>query len=321
MSSIDSFTAAFEGLRQGFESGRTAHAYLVVGSPRGNALALAESFLELLFCSAKNRPCGECTGCARVRSHEHPDIIWLHPESKSRRISIEQIREILSPRMAQTSYEGGWKAGVLVHADRMTDGAANAFLKTLEEPPGRSVLLLLSDAPQHLLPTIVSRCQRVVLGGGSDEETGEWVAPLLEILRSGPPAGPLEARLQAGLLKSLLDAVKEGAAADVEKKGGAEEDEEVMEARIAARVVEVRSDIMRAILLWKRDVLLKVLRMDDRYLHFQAEREAVGRQADGLTYAQALADLRAVEIMISRLERNLPPEAVFGVGLANRIPA
>jgi DNA polymerase-3 subunit delta' len=319
MSSIDSFSAAFDGLRQGFESGRTAHAYLVVGSPRGNALALAESFLQLLFCSAKDRPCGECRECLRVKSHEHPDIMWLHPESKSRRIDIEQIREELNPRMTQTSYGGGWKAGVLVHADRMTDAAANAFLKTLEEPPGRTVLLLLSDAPQHLLPTIVSRCQRVVLGGGQEELEGPWVEPLLEVLRSGVPASLLEARLQAGLLKQLLDTVKESAAEGLGEEATAEQDEDILEARVAARVVEVRSDIMRAILLWRRDVLLKVLGMDDRFLHFQNELDVLARQARGLKYADALADLRAVEAMVSRLERNLPPESVFGVGLAARL--
>lgn len=317
MSSIDGFAAAFDGLRQGYESGRTAHGYLIVGSPRGNALALAESFLQLLFCTSKNRPCGECAECQRVKAHEHADVMWLHPESKSRRIDIEQIRDELSPRIAQTAYGGGWKAGVLVHAERLTDAAANAFLKTLEEPPGKSVLLLLTDAPQHLLATIVSRCQRIVLGGGHGEPEGVWVKPLLDVLRAGSPAGYVEAGLQAGILKKLLDEVKDSVAAEIKKdEQAAEQDEEIVAARVAARVVEVRADIMQCMLLWKRDVLLATLGVEDRFLHFAEEAAVIRRQAQAEGYAAALREVRAVETMAARLERNLPPETVFSVGLA-----
>lgn len=161
MSSIDSFTAALDGLKQGYETGRLAHAYLVVGSPRGNALAFSESFIQFLFCRDKNRPCGKCPECDRVKRHEHPDVLWLQPETKSRRIDIEQIREELTPRISRTSYGGGYKVGVILYADRLTEGAANAFLKTLEEPPRDSLIILVTDRPSLLLPTVLSRCRIV----------------------------------------------------------------------------------------------------------------------------------------------------------------
>ena len=218
MSSIDSFTAALDGLKQGYEAGRLAHAYLVVGSPRGNALAFAESFLQFLFCREKNRPCGKCPECGRVKRHEHPDVLWLQPETKSRKIDIEQIREELTPRISRTSYGGGWKVGVILYADRLTEGAANAFLKTLEEPPGSSLLLLVTNSVQHLLPTIVSRCQRIVLSAGQEEE-GHWQAALLDVLRRGPPQDSIEALIQSGRLKTILNEIKKVVSAEEESGG------------------------------------------------------------------------------------------------------
>jgi DNA polymerase III subunit delta' len=317
MSLIDSLRAAQEGLRQSFEAGRLAHAYVVIGSPRGDALALTESFLQFLFCRTKERPCGHCAECVRVKEHAHPDILWVRPESKSRRISIEQIREDLMPRIAQTSYGGGWKVGVILNADRLTDDAANAFLKTLEEPLGSSLLMLLTDQAQHLLPTILSRCQRILLSTRGDPEDDVWRERLLELLRRSPPADSIEALTWSGRLKTLLEDVKARVIEEekaLKTRGPAEEDEDVAAARLASRVLEERSKIMRCVLLWQRDVLVTVMGSGPRVLHFADDAEAVRRQAHGLTYAEAMARIRAVEAMVRRLERNLPEEAVFEFG-------
>jgi DNA polymerase III subunit delta' len=316
MSSIDSFTAALDGLKQGYEAGRLAHAYLVIGSPRGNALAFVESFLQFLFCREKNKPCGTCCECGRVMRHEHPDVLWLQPETKSRKIDIEQIREELTPRISRTSYGGGWKVGVILYADRLTEGAANAFLKTLEEPPGSSLLLLVTNSIQHLLPTIVSRCQRIILSAGQ-EEIGTWQTALLDVLRRGPPTDSIEALIQSGRMKAILNEVKKVVGAEEESSGEKSngENEEARDARAAARSLEVRTAILRQLLLWKRDVLMAVVGMGDEVLHFESDRPAIREQAKKLSYAQALRQVEAVEGMIRRLERNLPEEAVFEVGL------
>jgi DNA polymerase-3 subunit delta' len=315
-SSIDSFTAALDGLKQGYETGRLAHAYLVVGSPRGNALAFAESFLQFLFCKEKSRPCGKCPECERVKRHEHADMLWLQPETKSRKIDIEQIREELNPRIARTSYGGGYKVGVILYADRLTEGAANAFLKTLEEPPGSSLLFLVTNSVQNLLPTIVSRCQRIVLSAAQEDE-GPWQAALLDVLRRGPPQDSIEALVQSGRLKAILNEVKKTVAADEESKAGeaSDESEEAHDARIAARVLEVRTSILRQLLLWKRDVLMAVVGAGDEVLHFEVEKAVIREHASRLNYTQAMRQVEAVEGIIRRLERNLPDEVVFEVGL------
>ncbi len=324
MSSIDSFSHAFEDLRRGFEAGRLAHAYLVIGSPRGNALALTESFLQLLFCREKVRPCGACAECRRIKEHAHPDVFWLEPESKSRRIVIGDddrvgIRD-MTRFIAVSPLTGNRKVGVIVHADRMTEQASNAFLKTLEEPSATSLLLLLTDSAQHLLPTIVSRCQRVVLSPGAEEEDEAWRKPVLDILRRGLTADSLIAMVQSGRLKAVLKDVEKAVRAEEETGAGrrGEEDEETIEARIKARVIEVRSAVLRQLLLWQRDVLLCVLRAEKDALRFPDEADVLKRQASGLTYEQAQRRLQAMDEVVRRLERNLPDELVFDVGL--RVP-
>jgi DNA polymerase-3 subunit delta' len=313
--SADRFSELFESLRQSHAAGRLAHAYLVIGAPRGNALALAEALLQVLFCTGDPRPCGECAECRRVREHVHPDVLWIEPESKSRRIKIERIREELIPRLAQGSYGGGWKAGVLVQADRLTEDAANAFLKMLEEPPGSSLILLLTDTPQNLLPTIVSRCHRLLLAAEESARTEPWRAALLEVLRKDLAADALEALAQAGRMKTILESIRKSAEKEQELEQDAHEkvdlDKDVIEARVRTRVLEARAGIVRCLMEWRRDVLLTVLGMAPEDLHYPKEVEFIRRQAARLDYGRALRRFRAVEVLHRQLERNVPDELAF----------
>ncbi len=344
MSTDRNLADVFENLRQSLETNRLAHAYLIVGSPQGAALALVESFLQLMLCRESKRPCGVCTICRHVQEHVHPDIMWMEPESKSRKILIGDETHVgirdLNQFISLTPMVGDRKAGVILHADRLTDQAANAFLKTLEEPPASSLLFLLTQAPQHLLPTIVSRCQKIILSEDVESEAGPWLSKLLELLREDAPASTLGSMMQSARLRSILDEVKksiekkeagDAAADDVEEEtnesneseddafGGEDAKEgfvnkEARKARIAARQIEVRSAIMKNILLWRRDVLLAVLGIH-QHRHFEKESAAINRQASKLAVADAMGKIREVETMIRRLDRNLPPPAVFDIGL------
>jgi DNA polymerase III subunit delta' len=314
VSSIDSIADAYEALKRGFAEGRLAHAYLVAGAPEGDALGLAKSVLKLLFCTAKDKPCGECEGCAEVDSRKHPDILWVEPESKRRFIVIEQIRE-LSLRIAQTSYAGGWKAAVVSFADRMNEAAANAFLKTLEEPAGRSLLLLLTDKPQALLPTIVSRCQRVLLSSNQDEEDSPWLQQVLDVLRAADAADRMGPLRGAGRLAGLLNEARKEIEKKVEEEAPEDVKEDVIAARVQAEVVKVRSNILRTILHWQRDLMLLTVGGDPSLLYHPEDETILRRQAERLGYRKALANIRRVEDMIRRLDRNVPDGAVFAAGL------
>ncbi|MCF7848852.1 MAG: hypothetical protein K9M45_08390 [Kiritimatiellales bacterium] len=324
MQPVDIYGEAWEGIRNGFESGRMAHAYLIVGSPRGNALRFCESVLQLLFCESEDKPCKVCNGCQRVELHKHVDILWIEPQSKSRQIKADDIRALVS-RMAMTSYEGGWKAGVVVSADCMNDSSANVLLKTLEEPPKKSILFLITDSPQTLLPTIISRCQRIVLPsneGGAMEEL--WRDPLREIMRSLPPANGLDAGRLSNRLKAVLDLVKNQIAELVEEDAATDEtaideakQKEILDARINARLLEVQSGIFRTMLDWHRDLLMLVKQVDASLLIFPDELAVMKEQAAKQSVSSALRNIDTIESMPRRINRNIPVTQVLDEALRN----
>jgi DNA polymerase-3 subunit delta' len=121
------YKTAWDGIVKTYRADRLAHAYLIVGSARGNGLSLAKDFLKLLFCKKAELFCGECPACRHVEAQEHVDSYWIEPHGKSRQIKADPVRGLIR-RMEQSSYEGGWKAGVILSADRMNPNSQNAVL-------------------------------------------------------------------------------------------------------------------------------------------------------------------------------------------------
>ena len=301
--SSNQFQRAWEGIEAGWQNGQLAHAYLLQGAPHGAALRFAEKLLNLIY---DNHP--------QVKTRTHPDMVWIEPQSKSRRIGIDEIRGMIR-QLSHTSFSGGWKTGVLLGADRLTPEASNAFLKTLEEPPPRSLLLLITDDPQSLLPTITSRCQRIVLTDEDEEASREWKEPLLDILRDLPPHSVPEAGLAAGqlaaMLKELYGRFEDEEEANIPENLSAKESKVLLEARATARTIEARTEILRTVLQWQRDVLLLVLEQNESALHFPDDKKTLERQAMLCTRADALQRVAAVEEMGRQFDRNLPAGLVF----------
>jgi DNA polymerase III subunit delta' len=121
------------------------------------------------------RPCGDCASCARVGAGQHPDLTWVRPLEDSQQIRIEQIRELCA-ELALTSHQGGYKVAVIEPADSLNRFAANALLKTLEEPAPRTLIVLVAAQPSRLPATLRSRCQRVEVRRPSRAESLEWLA-------------------------------------------------------------------------------------------------------------------------------------------------
>ena len=232
-------------IAKAIQDGRPAHGYLVVGGVRGMARDLAFAVLRDLF-----------PGVGEEGLKTHPDIHWLYPEKKTRIVSVESVHAKFIDPMAQTSFAGGWKVGVLVGADRLNAAGANAFLKTLEEPPDRTVFLLLTDAPEQLLPTIVSRCQRIDLPDAHEHRLADpWRTNVLGILAD--PAledqtaiGFVRKAQAAERLAEVLAGLKEQAEAEVSAELSASaqegavlsEDEE--NALVSSRYREYRRDFL-----------------------------------------------------------------------------
>ncbi|MBI3980098.1 MAG: AAA family ATPase [Chloroflexi bacterium] len=155
-------------LSRGLAGGRLAHGYLFAGPPGIGKATLALRLAAALNCRAPERPCLACHTCRRILTGKHPDVQVVgvladEKTGKARRdISIEQIWAV-QRSAGLAAYEGGARVAVFDGAEQLSLPAANALLKTLEEPPAGVYLILLTVAPDTLLPTIHSRCQRVDL--------------------------------------------------------------------------------------------------------------------------------------------------------------
>jgi DNA polymerase-3 subunit delta' len=144
-------------LRSAIESDRVSHAYLFTGPPGAGKRTTAKAFAAALMC--EKRGCGGCSACLRVRRGVHPDVHTLAPEGAAGYLA-EQVRDIVRD-VSLAPIEGPYKFYIVESADLFNDSSANAFLKTLEEPPDDVVFVLMSHSWEAVLPTIASRCQIV----------------------------------------------------------------------------------------------------------------------------------------------------------------
>ena len=158
-------------LKRAIDRGRVPHAYLFSG-PRGAPLYDAAVALAMaLSCQrARGEGCGAsdtCDACAKIAAGIHPDVVTLVREGAAQIIPIESVRNQVIARLGLPPHEGEVRVFVIEEATSMAPPAANALLKTLEEPPARTLFILCTTAPEQLLPTIRSRCQRVRFAGGT----------------------------------------------------------------------------------------------------------------------------------------------------------
>ncbi|NNJ14475.1 DNA polymerase III subunit delta' [Pseudomonas putida CSV86] len=159
---------------------RHAHAYLLHGPQGIGKRALAENLMALLLCQrpAELRACGQCKSCMLLAAGSHPDNYVLEPEEADKPIKVDQVRDLVG-FVTQTAQLGGRKVVLIEPVEAMNVNAANALLKSLEEPSGDTVLLLVSHQPSRLLPTIKSRCQQIACPQPKEAESQAWLASAL----------------------------------------------------------------------------------------------------------------------------------------------
>ena len=155
---IEILKGAVAASRTGEESQEMTHAWLFTGPPGSGRSSAAVAFAQALICS--NDGCGTCSDCNAAKTHGHPDVEIIRTEGLS--IKVEEVRELLT-RVAWAPSMGGWRVVVMEDADRLTESAANALLKAIEEPGTRTVWLLCAPTLRDLLPTIRSRCRHLQL--------------------------------------------------------------------------------------------------------------------------------------------------------------
>ncbi|MBG7131481.1 DNA polymerase III subunit delta' [Pseudomonas aeruginosa] len=157
-----------------------AHAYLLYGPAGIGKRALAEHWAAQLLCQrpAAAGACGECKACQLLAAGTHPDYFVLEPEEAEKPIRVDQVRDLVG-FVVQTAQLGGRKVVLLEPAEAMNVNAANALLKSLEEPSGDTVLLLISHQPSRLLPPIKSRCVQQACPLPGAAASLEWLARAL----------------------------------------------------------------------------------------------------------------------------------------------
>ena len=155
---IDILTKAVAASRTQEESQEMTHAWVFTGPPGSGRSSAAVAFAQALICP--NNGCATCSDCNSAKTHGHPDVEIIRTEGLS--IKVEEVRELLT-RVAWAPSMGGWRVVVMEDADRLTESAANALLKAIEEPGTRTVWLLCAPTLHDVLPTIRSRCRHLQL--------------------------------------------------------------------------------------------------------------------------------------------------------------
>jgi DNA polymerase III subunit delta' len=252
-------------LREAMARGRVGHAYLFTGPRHIGKTALALRFAQALNCGEEEaaRPCGQCRNCRLIAAERHPDVRVIVPEESGRgslALKIEQIRD-LQQGLSLASYEARWKVALLTEFDSATVGAANAFLKTLEEPPAGVILLLTAREADAVLPTIASRCRVIALrplpaGKIASALEARWQVPVAQAQVLAHLAdGRLGWALQALADGSLLSARGEQLDQLQEALGGSRVERFELAERLA-RKPETLPDLLRTWLSWWRDLAL-----------------------------------------------------------------
>ncbi len=318
-----------ELLQRSLRGGRLAHGYLFAGQDLDTLEGVARALAKTLNCHNPIRDkgatvdcCDTCPSCRKTAADNHPNVHWVRPESKSRLILIEQIRELMQ-RIQLKAGDGERKIGIIVAADRLNDKSANAFLKTLEEPPPGSVLILLTTEPQQIIETILSRCLRLTFGAQAsvrlDPASRQWIESFSTIA-SGKHKSLISryrvldsllqrlGEIRAGIEQSLAARSPLGRYQDAEKEL-IEKWEEELKAAVESDYRRHRFDLLAVLQWWLRDVWLRAIGGSDALLTFP-NMKGPGAVAGRITPDQALENLQTIEDLQWLLQNSNVQEAL-----------
>jgi DNA polymerase-3 subunit delta' len=297
-------------LRRSLETGRISHAYLFEGIDAGCLKETALALVQAVFCGATDG-CGDCDACRRVQGQNHPDLHLL--QSDGAFIKVDQVRE-LQRELALRPYQARKKACIIEDADRMNPASGNAFLKTLEEPPGDALLILLTTHGEGILPTIRSRCQilrfpplstetvaSLLRENGTDEEQARMAAALAggSLSRAREIAGA--DRLQ--MRRTLLERTARLSCREISTLLETAED--------YARDRETATDAVDMLKLFWRDILL--FRAGSGEIANLDLQPLVKELSERMSTEQILEKLERIAVTGQALARNVNPRLALEV--------
>lgn len=286
------------------------HAYLFQGEEGVGKEALARTFAAGLQCQSESadKPCKECVSCRQMESGNQPDVIWVTREKAS--LGVDEIREQLCNTMDIKPFSSPYKIYLVPEAEKMTEAAQNALLKTIEEPPEYGIVILMTSNISALLPTIQSRCLTMEFRPLSTAVVESYVKEHCQV-------PDYQARASAAFAQGNLGKAMRYAKSEdfIERKDHIisllrhveQMDLSEMLAVIkdlGTRKVEVR-DYIDLMVLWYRDVLLFKATKDINQLLFQDEASYISREASHRSYEKIEEILQAFEKAKVRLRANV----------------
>ncbi len=286
------------------------HAYLFQGEEGVGKEALARTFAAGLQCQSEStdKPCKECVSCRQMESGNQPDVIWVTREKAS--LGVDEIREQLCNTMDIKPFSSPYKIYLVPEAEKMTEAAQNALLKTIEEPPEYGIVILMTSNISALLPTIQSRCLTVEFRPLSTAVVESFVKEHCQV-------PDYQARASAAFAQGNLGKAMRYAKSEdfIERKDHIisllrhVEQMDLSEMLAVIKDLGTRKDEVRdyidLMVLWYRDVLLFKATKDINQLLFQDEASYISREASHRSYEKIEEILQAFEKAKVRLRANV----------------
>ena len=288
---------------------KISHAYILHGEEGMGKKTLALAFAKTLQCTLRTYyPCNTCKSCKQTDSKNQPDILWITHEKAS--IGVDDIRTQVNADIQIKPYQSPYKIYIIDDADKMTENAQNALLKTIEEPPEYAIVLLLACSTQNLLPTILSRCVVLDLKPIDKRLVKEYLMNKLQI---PDYVAEIAADFSGG---NIGKAIKYASSDDFESKK--EEifhilryidDMEIHEIITGIKTISENktsvNDYIDLMMLWFRDVLMLKATNNPNLLLFKDEFEIIKKQAKTRSYDKIENIIRSMEEARAKLKANV----------------
>ena len=298
-------------LQTAIKTGNLSHAYIINGEYGSGRQTIASALAKTIQCQSKTDDtdaCGVCTSCKQAESHNHPDIKYITHDKTS--ISVNDIREQLNNDISIKPYSSEYKIYIIPDANKMTEQAQNALLKTIEEPPVYAIIILLTENCYSLLPTIRSRCVTLTMNPVEKDKICTYLENKFQL-------EPEQAQIAANYCQGNIGkAIRFASSSDfIEMKNQVLKLLKNLDSMDIASIIDTIkefsthkndiNDYLDLMLLWYRDVLMFKVTKDANLLLYSDEYSAISEQATKRDYENIENIIAAIDKAKVRLKANV----------------